>query len=70
VSMRTKVHLKEIIIIKFSGLRINKGNLGVVEDFNKIQFYKSFLKNQHAQVSTCSVRGLKLDERLLALIMT
>ena len=56
--------------LKFSGLRINKGNLGVVEDFNKIQYYKSFLKNQNAQVSTCSVGGLRLDERLLALIVT
>ena len=56
--------------LKFSGLRINKGNLGVVEDFNKIQYYKSCLKNQHAQVRTCSVGGLKLDERLLALIVT
>jgi len=27
------------------GLRINRGNLGVVEDFNKIQFYKGCLKN-------------------------
>jgi len=29
--------------LKFSGLRINKGNLGVVEDFNKVQYYKSIL---------------------------
>ena len=56
--------------LKYSGLRINKGNLGVVEDFNKIQYYKSCLKNQHAQVRTCSVGGLKLDEKLLALIVT
>jgi len=56
--------------LKFSGLRINKGNLGVVEDFNKIQYYKSYSENQHAQVRTCSVGGLKLDERLLALIVT
>ena len=57
--------------LKYSGLRINKGNLGVVEDFNKIQYYKSCLKNQHGQVSrTCSVGGLKLDERLLALTVT
>jgi len=28
------------------------------------------LKNQNAQVGTCSVGGLKLDERLLALIVT
>jgi len=34
--------------LKYSGLRINKGNLGVVEDFNKFQYYKSCLKNQNA----------------------
>ena len=56
--------------LKYVGLRINKGNLGVVEDFNKVQYYKSCLKNQQAQVRTCSVRGLKLDERVLALIVT
>jgi len=27
--------------LKYVGLRINKGNIGVVEDFNKIQYYKS-----------------------------
>ena len=56
--------------LKYAGPRINKGNLGVVEDFNKVQYYKSCLKNQHAQVRTCSVEGLKLDERVLALIVT
>ena len=34
--------------LKYSGLRINKGNLGVMEDFNKVQYYKSCLKNQNA----------------------
>jgi len=52
--------------LKSPGLRINRGNLGVVEDFNKIQFYKSCLKNPHSKVSNFSVRGLKLDERLVA----
>ena len=41
-----------------------------MEDFNKVQYYKSCLKNQQAQVRTCSVGGLKLDERVLALIVT
>ena len=59
-----------VIGLKYVGLRINKGNIGVVEDFNKIQYYKSCLKNPHAQVRTCSVGGLKLNERLLALIVT
>jgi len=56
--------------LKYYGLRINKGNLRVVKDFNKVQYYKSCLNNQNAQVRTCSVGGLRLDERLLALIVT
>ena len=31
--------------LKSSRLRINRGNLGVVEEFNKIQLYKGCLKN-------------------------
>jgi len=50
--------------------RINKGNIGVVEDFNKIQFYRSCLKNPQAKVRNFSVGGLKLNERLMALIVT
>ena len=30
--------------LKYAGLKINKGNIGVVEEFNKMQFYKSYLK--------------------------
>ena len=56
--------------LKYSGLRINKGNLGVVDNFNKVQYYKRCLKNQNAQLRTCSVGGLRLDERLLGLIVT
>ena len=56
--------------LKYVGLRINKGNLGFVEDFNKIQYYKSCLKNPQVQVRTCSVGGLKLDERVFCLLYT
>jgi len=56
--------------LKYAGLRTNKGNIGFVEDFNKIQYYKSCLKNPQAQVRTCSVGGLKLYERVFALIVT
>jgi len=56
--------------LKSSGLRINRGNLGVVEEFNKIQFYKGCLKNPHSKVRNFSVGGLKLDERLMAFIVS
>ena len=56
--------------LKFSGIRINRGNLGVVEDFNKIQFYKGCLKDPHSKVRNFSVGGLKLDERLITFIVS
>jgi len=30
--------------LKYVGMRINKGNIGVVENFNKVQYYRSCLK--------------------------
>jgi len=56
--------------LKYSGLRINRGNLGIVEEFNKTQFYKSCLKNPLSKVRNFSVGGLKLYERLIAFIMS
>jgi len=56
--------------LKSFGLRINRGNLEVMEDFNKIQFYKGCLKNPHSKVRNFSIEGLKLDERLVAFIVS
>ena len=55
---------------KFSGVRINKGNLGVIEEFNKMQFYKNCLKNPLSKVRNFFMGGLKLDERLIAFIVS
>jgi len=41
-----------------------------VENFNKVQYYRSCLKNPQTQIRTCFVGGLKLNERLLTLIVT
>ena len=59
-----------VIGLKFSGIRINRGNLGIVEEFKKMQFYKSCLKNPLSKVRNFSVGGLKLDERLIAFIVS
>jgi len=56
--------------LKSSGLRINRGNLGIVEEFNKMQFYKGCLKNPQSKVRIFSVGGLKLEERLIAFIVS
>jgi len=41
-----------------------------VEEFNKMQFYKSCLKNPLSKVRNFYVGGLKLDERLIAFIIS
>ena len=61
---------KAITGLKYSGIRINKGNIGVVEDFNKIQIYMSCLKNPKLRVKGFSVGALKLNERIIVFIVT
>ena len=56
--------------LKFSGLKINKGNTGIVDEFNKMKFYKNCLKDPQARVTKFGVRGLKLNERLIAFIVS
>ena len=43
--------------LKDVGLRINGGNIGVVDEFNKIQFYKSCLKDPHSRVRNFLLGG-------------
>jgi len=56
--------------LKHVGLRINKGNIGVIEEFNKMQFYKSCLKNPQSRVRNFSMGGLKVNKRLMAFIIS
>jgi len=56
--------------LKYVGLRINKGNIGVVEEFNKMQYYRSCLKNLQSKVRNFSVGGMKLNERIIAFIVS
>jgi len=56
--------------LKYVGLRINKGNIGVVEEFNKMQYYRSCLKNPQSKVKGFSMRGLKPNERIIAFIVS
>ena len=56
--------------LKHDGLMINKGNIGVVEESNKMQFYRRCLKNPQYKVRNFSVGGLRLNDRLMAFIVT
>jgi len=56
--------------LKFSGLKINRGNIGVVDELKQMQFYKNCLQNPQARVTKFGVGGLKLNERLVAFIVS
>ena len=51
-------------------MRINKANIGVVDEFNKMQLYKSCFKNPELRVRNFFVGGLKLNERLISFIIS
>ena len=42
----------------------------MVEEFNKMQFYRSCLKNSQSKVRNFFVEGLRLNGRLMAFIVT
>ena len=59
-----------VVVLKYTRLRINKGKIGVVEEFYKMQYYRCCLKNPKSKMRNSSVGGLKLNERIIALIVS
>jgi len=49
---------------------VRKGETDVVEEFNKVQYYSSYLHRPDVEIKSFHVGGLKMDERLLAMIVT
>jgi len=49
---------------------VRKGEIGAVEDFNKVQYYRQCLTNLEGEIKTFRVGGLKVDKRLLAMFIT
>jgi len=37
--------------IKYSGLKVGKGNTSGIQDFNKLQYYKSCMRNPAQSIS-------------------
>jgi len=49
---------------------VRKGEIGVVPEFNKMQYYGQCLRNPIAKIKHFHVGGLKVDQRLLGMIVT
>jgi len=54
----------EVVGIKCEGLKVGKGNIATLEDFNKIHFFRSYLRNPRATVKVFHVGGLAMKPRI------
>jgi len=55
--------------IKYSGMKISKGNTAGIQGFNKMQFYRSCVRNHAEPVARFHVGNLTIIPRLLAYII-
>jgi len=61
---------KEVVGLRQKGAQVRKGETSFVEEFNKMLYYRQCLRRSGGQIKTSHVGGLKVDERLLAMIIT
>jgi len=61
---------KDVAGLKVIGVQVRKGEAGVVQEFNKVQYYGQCLRNPAIEIKHFHVGGLKVDQRLLAMIIT
>ena len=55
--------------IKYSGLKVGKGNTSGIQEFNKLQYYKSCMRTPTQSISRFHVGHLNLAPRLVAYII-
>jgi len=55
--------------IKYFGLEVGKGNTNEIQEFNKIQYYRSCVRNPTQSVNRFHAGNLNLTPRLIAYII-
>jgi len=61
---------KDLVGLKSRGVQVRKGETEAVLEFNKMQYYDQCLRNPAAEIKHFHVGDLKVDQRLLAMIVT
>jgi len=61
---------KDVAGLKSRGVQVRKGETVVVSEFNKVQYYGQCLRNPATEIKHFRVGGLKVDQRLLCMIVT
>jgi len=61
---------KDVVGLKTRGVKVRKGETGAVPEFNKVKYYGQCLRNPVSEIKHFHVGVLKVDQRLLAMIVT
>jgi len=61
---------KDVVGLKQRGVQLRKGETGVVEEFNKVQYYRQCLRNLGAEIITFHVGGLKVGMIITKIIVS
>ena len=55
--------------IKYAGLKVGKGNTSGIQEFNKLQYYKSCMRNPTQSINRFHASHLNLTPRLVTYII-
>ena len=69
VSYVKGIKIKVTNNVWYSGLKVGKGNTNGIQEFNKIQYYRSCVRNPSQSVNRFHVGNLNLTPRLIAYII-
>ena len=61
---------KDVAGLKSRGMQVRKGETMTVPEFNKVQYYGQGLRNPAGEIKHLHVGDLKVDQRLLGMIVT
>jgi len=66
----SKKSWKDVARLKARGVQVRKGETSVMQEFNEVQYFGQCLRNPAAKIKNFHVGGLKVDQRLLSMIIT
>jgi len=61
---------KDVAGLRQMGVQVRKGETTAMDEFNKLQYFNECVRNQGKQTRNFPVERLRVEERLLAMVVT
>jgi len=66
----TRKTWKHVVVLTQRVVQVRKGETTVVDEFNKVQYFNQCVRNLGEQTRNFHVERLRVEERLLAMVVT